>query len=262
MQKIFTLLLSFLPSVAAFSQTDLLFNNHHINFRLGFLSNSIQHQVITKNKGEFTAIAANGAYFGGGFMINPYPNLGLEVGMNVSIQSYGYRLVLDSSDFAIPSSLERTEILPELYFELPFVAIPRIQLNAKNMLYAKLGVTMSWYIPTQFDFDIKSPPFDPKASDLSDVRVTFPGRNPYLGTIGGIGWQRLLKSKDLIGVEFLVNTNFKNVLQGQYRIWDMQRIVGTGQFNSNGSYWSLAVTYTFTGVKHIERQLQLVDFGF
>ncbi len=237
-----------IPTYAQSVPSSLVFGKNHITFKTGYLKNIVSQNGIINQKGTFEALSLNGGFFGLGLISNPYPNLGLEVGFNFSVQNVGYQLNLKAEEFQMMENVEFSDFVPELYLEIPLLIHPRIQLSPKNWLEGHVGLTMNFYMPSQVSYDINEAT-EVKTEDLIDIRVNFPGRNPYWSGILGVGWQHLTKGYNLFGIHLTGAYGFKNVLHGDYLIWDRNAIVGAGNFTSRGSYWSLAISYTFTGNK-------------
>ena len=235
---------------------NLLFNNYHLTFQAGYLSNQIQQKGITNEQGFFMINAKKGGFVGGALTINPFQNLGLEVGSNVSLQTFGYDVQLIASEFGIENDFNRTQNIPEIYVEVPLAIVPRFQLNDKNWLYARLGMTMNWFSPLDINFNLSSNPQNPdKNEDLGDVQIRFNADNPYFSALSGVGLQHVTKDKNLIGVSLNTTFGFTNILEGTYVIWDNEVTVNSGSFSSKGNYISLAFTYTFTGVEKLEEEI-------
>lgn len=234
----------------------LLFNNHHLTFQLGYLHNQIkQNDNITK--GDFNSYAGKGGFAGGQLTINPFTNLGLEIGANISVQNFGYEVNLNAAEFGLPNDYNFRQSVPEAYIELPLAIVPRIPLNDKNWLYARLGMSMSWYMPLSINFNLSSNPQKPdEGKELGLVTMQFFNENPYFGALSGVGFQRVTKNKDLLGVSLNANFGFSNILEGTYTIWDNEVTVGHGNFYSKGSYVSLVFSYTFTGAKKLEAKIE------
>lgn len=238
----------------------LIFNNHHLVFRAGYINNQVNQLTQIDEKGSFEALSCNGGFFGVGWIANPYTNLGLEIGLNFSVQNVGYTLNLESSEFQIPNSIQSKDGIPELYLEIPILIHPRILLSDKDWLEGHFGLTMNFYMPSSVEYDINEG-MDIKAEDLTDIQVVFPGENPYWSAMLGIGWQRLTKEQNLIGIHLMSTIGFKNVLNGNYLLWDNQSVVGAGSFTSKGSYIGLSVSYAFTGIRGVVQKMKQLDLA-
>lgn len=246
---------SLIAQTSNYSINNLLFNNYHLTFQVGYLQNQI-HQKGIVSQGNLNFFASQGGFVGGSLVINPFPNLGLEVGANLSLQNFRYEINLNAAEFGLANDFNRSQSIPEIYLEVPLAVVPRIAISDKNWLFARLGMTMSWYSPLDVDFNLSSNPIDPSQSkDLGLIEMTFHGENPYFAGLAGIGFQHLTKSKNLMGFNLNANLGLSNVLEGTYTIWDNEVSVGSGNFYSKGSYISLKFTYTFTGVKKLEEEI-------
>lgn len=98
------ILLLFTFSLSAQNINDLLFNNYHLTFQTGYLNNQIQQKGNTNEQGYFIINAKKGGFVGGTLTINPFKNLGLEVGTNISLQTFGYDVELKASEFGIENN--------------------------------------------------------------------------------------------------------------------------------------------------------------
>jgi hypothetical protein len=268
MNKIITSICVVLISTSLTAQTSnyatnsLLFNNYHLTFQVGFLQNQI-HQKGFISQGNLNVFASHGGYAGGSLTINPFTNLGLEIGTNLSLQNFRYEVKLNADEFGLPTDFNRSQSIPEIYVEIPLAIVPRIAISDKNWLFARLGMTMSWYAPLDVDFNLSSNPADPsQGEDLGLIKMTFYGDNPYFAGLAGIGFQRITKSKDLIGLSLNANFGLSNVLEGTYTLWNNEVTVGSGSFYSNGSYVALQFTYTFTGVKKLEEEIGKLNIKY
>lgn len=252
------LLLSTL-SLNAQNTNDLLFNNYHLSFQIGYLSNQIHQKNTTNEQGFFVAKAQKGGFVGGKLTVNPFTNLGLEVGTNISLQNFGYEIRLNASEFGLEQNFNRQQNIPEVYLEVPLSIVPRFQLNEKNWLYARLGMTMSWYSPLEINFNLDSNPQNPeKNEDLGEVQFRFNADNPYFSALTGLGLQHVTKDKNLIGLSLNTTFGFSNILEGTYVIWDDEVTVNSGTFHSKGNYISLVFSYTFTGAKKLEEEINKI----
>lgn len=260
-QKFTLLLITFLitnslnAQITSLNSNNLLFNNPHLTFEFGYLHNQVK-QNDRFTKGDFNAYAGKGGFVGGKLTINPFTNLGLEIGTNICLQNFGYEVNLSAIEFDLPNDLNFRQSIPEVYIELPLAIVPRKRLNNNNWLYARLGMSMSWYAPLSLDFNFSSNPQNPDdGKNLGSATMNFFGKNPYFSALSGIGIQHITKSKDLIGLSLNANFGFSNILEGSYSIWDNEVTVGTGTFYSKGNFISLAFSYTFTGVKKMEEKI-------
>lgn len=260
MNKIITSICIVFLSTSLVAQTsnhtvdNLLFNNYHLSFQVGYLQNQI-HQKGVISKGNLQLFASHGGYVGGSLVINPFTNLGLEVGTNLSLQNFRYEINLKATEFGLANDFNRSQSIPEIYLEVPLAIVPRVAVNDKTWVFARLGMTMSWYAPLDVDFNLSSNPNPTQGENLGLIEMTFYGANPYFAGFAGLGFQHLNKNKDLIGFSLNANLGFSKVLEGTYTIWDNEVSVGSGTFYSNGSYLALQFTYTFTGVKKIEKKI-------
>ncbi len=247
---------SLFAQISNIPSKQLLFNNYHVTFQLGYLQNQIQQKGIV-TQGKFKTFANRGGFIGGTLVTNPYPNLGLEIGTTISLQTFGYQVELDAEDFGLAKDFYFKQSIPEVYLEVPLVIMPRMALNDENWLFARLGMITSWYAPLSVDFNLSSNPQKPTESEaLGLVTMTFMGDNPYFSILSGIGFQHLTKTKNLIGLNLNATFGFSNILEGTFAIWDNEVPVGSGHFSSKGNYIGLNFTYTFTGVQRLEEKMK------
>jgi hypothetical protein len=246
---------SLIAQTSNYSTNNLLFNNYHLTFQSSYLQNQI-HQKGVVSQGNFNFFASHGGFVGGSLTINPFTNLGLEIGTNLSLQNFRYEVNLNAAEFGLANDFNRSQSIPEIYLEVPLAIVPRIAISDKNWLFARLGMTMSWYAPLDVDFNLSSNPTDPsQGENLGLIEMTFYGKNPYFAGLAGIGFQHLTKNKNLMGFSLNANFGLSNILEGTYTIWDNEVTVGSGSFYSNGSYIALQFAYTFTGVKKLEEEI-------
>jgi hypothetical protein len=237
------------------STNNLLFNNYHLSFQIGYLQNQI-HQKGIISQGKLNLSASHGGFVGGTLMINPFTNLGLEIGTNLSVQNFRYEVNLNASEFSLTNDFSRNQSIPEVYMEVPLTIIPRIAINEKNWIFARLGMTISWYAPLDIDFNLSTNPTNTsQGENLGLIEMTFYGDNPYFAGFTGIGFQHLTKNKNLMGFSLNANYGLTNIMEGTYTIWDDEVTVGSGIFYSNGSYLALQFSYTFTGMKKMEEEI-------
>ncbi len=246
----------FTSSLSAQNTNNLLFHKHHLTFQVGYLSNQIQQKGYTNEQGYFSIRATKGGFVGGVLTINPFQYLGLEVGGNISLQTFGYDVQLTASEFGIDNDFNRVQNIPEIYAEVPLAAVPRFSLNENNWLYARLGLTISWFSPLAINFNLDSHPQDlDKNKELGEVQFRFSADNPYFSALTGFGLQHVTKDKNLIGLSLHTTFGFSNILEGKYMIWDDEVTVNSGTFHSKGNYISLVFSYTFTGAKKLEEEI-------
>lgn len=254
--------LTSLVSVSAQSSKNLIFNNYHLSFQAGYLSNQIYQAQNPNPQGYFQITAKKGGFIGGSLTINPFHNLGLEVGTNICLQNFGYEVQLSAKDFGMNNDFNRTQNIPELYAEMPLAIIPRYQINDKNWLYARIGMTMSWFTPLELNFNLNSNPQNPDQNEeLGQVQMRFSANNPYFSALTGFGIQHLTKDKNLVGFSLNSTFGFSNVLEGNYVIWDDEITVNSGSFSSKGNYISFVFSYTFTGAKKLEAKINKVKMN-
>ncbi|NJN78254.1 MAG: hypothetical protein HC803_07930 [Saprospiraceae bacterium] len=143
MNKIITSICIVLISTSLTAQTpnssinNLLFNNYHFTFKVGFLQNQIQQKGII-SQGNLNLFASHGGYVGGTLTINPFTNLGLEVGTNLSLQNFRYEVNFNAAEFGLADDFNRSQSVPEVYIEVPLAIVPRIAINDK------IGYLVDW----------------------------------------------------------------------------------------------------------------------